>query len=136
MVDTELDEQETREPDAVAGTTTAGAASHLPPQPDAQTTDSAAVRIEPWNGPGAGDDIAALHALILQAHPDVVPELIRGESLHELLASVPAARAAYARVVAATPRATAPVPAGASIRTTPAHAEGLSPFAKIRAALS
>jgi hypothetical protein len=47
------------------------------------------------------DDLAAVREVVLRAHPDAVPELIAGDSITELLASVEPARAAYARVVAA-----------------------------------
>ena len=39
----------------------------------------------------------------LRAHPDVVPELVTGGSVAELLASVEPARAAYARIVETRP---------------------------------
>jgi hypothetical protein len=57
------------------------------------------------------EDLGVVRELILRAHPDVVPELISGGSVDELVASVEAARAAYRRVaetVSAPPR----VPAG------------------------
>jgi hypothetical protein len=56
-------------------------------------------------------EAAALRDLVLRAHPDVVPELVAGSTLGELMASVEPARAAYRRVaetVSAPPR----VPAG------------------------
>ncbi len=45
-----------------------------------------------------GDEIAAVRELILRAHQDVVPELIQGSSVAELMASVEPARAAYQAV--------------------------------------
>jgi hypothetical protein len=36
--------------------------------------------------------------LVLKAHPDVVPDLVRGSSVDELIASVEPARSAYQRI--------------------------------------
>ena len=47
---------------------------------------------------GGGDALEAVRALVLRAHRDVVPELIGGDSIATLLASVEPARAAYARL--------------------------------------
>jgi hypothetical protein len=49
------------------------------------------------------DELAAVRAVVLSAYPDCVPELVQGETVAELLASVEPARAAYARVAAAMP---------------------------------
>jgi hypothetical protein len=49
-------------------------------------------------GVAAEGELARLRDLVLEAHPDVVPELVVGGSLDELLASVAGARAAYGRV--------------------------------------
>lgn len=57
-------------------------------------TESATVGI------GEGD-IAAVRELVLKAHPNVVPELVRGVSVAELTASIPAAEEAYQRIAAA-----------------------------------
>lgn len=46
------------------------------------------------------DDLPAVRALILAAYPDVVPDLVAGTTVADLLASVEGARAAYAAVVA------------------------------------
>jgi hypothetical protein len=58
-----------------------------------------------------GEELEAVRAVVLAAYPDSVPELIRGESVPELLASIEPARAAYARVVesVAAQAATEPV---------------------------
>lgn len=96
-------------------------------------------------GSGNGvSDTTILRELILRAHPDVVPELVRGETLHELLATIPDAQAAYARIVVATQTADAgsasgvvqlplplPIPAGGGTRTSHTNIESLSPMAKI-----
>ena len=60
-------------------------------------------------------EVEAVRAVVLSAYRDVVPELVQGETVQELLDSVEAARAAYARLAAAfEPGQTAPppVPAG------------------------
>ena len=83
-----------------------------------------------------------LRELIVRAHPDTVPELLQGESLAELLASLPAAQAAFARVAEAARAGAAatvgdvPVAAGAALRSPEPRAEGLSPLAKIRVGLT
>jgi hypothetical protein len=48
--------------------------------------------------PPAGGDLDAVRELVLRAHPDVVPELIDGDSIEALLASVEPARAAWRRL--------------------------------------
>jgi hypothetical protein len=47
----------------------------------------------------AGDELARVRDVILRAHPDVVPEMVQGSSVAELLGSVEAARAAYQGVI-------------------------------------
>jgi hypothetical protein len=66
-------------------------------------------------------DLAAVRELVLKAHPDVVPELVTGNSVAELTASIEPARAAYQRIAEAMAspiggRTIAPpaVPAGGS----------------------
>lgn len=86
--------------------------------------------------PAGHDDAALLRELIVGANPDVVPELILGASLREMLDSLPAARAAYARIVeAAATTAPTPVPSGSAIRSREPDPAGLSPAAKVRVAL-
>ena len=43
-------------------------------------------------------DLSRVRDLVLKAHPDVVPDLIAGGSIDELIASVEPARSAYQRV--------------------------------------
>lgn len=50
------------------------------------------------NVAGNGDDLTKVRELVLLAHPEVVPELVRGNSIDELIASVAPARSAYQRV--------------------------------------
>lgn len=47
---------------------------------------------------GNEDDLDAVRELVLRAHPDVVPELVTGGSVAELLASIDGAKDAYARL--------------------------------------
>jgi hypothetical protein len=67
-------------------------------------------------GEGAGAtsigeaELAAVRELALKAHPDAVPELVRGASVAEVMASLEPARAAYRRIAeAATGQVQAPV---------------------------
>lgn len=46
-------------------------------------------------------DLDAVRDLVLRAHPDVVPELVAGDSVAALLASVEPARSAYVRLAEA-----------------------------------
>ncbi len=66
-------------------------------------------------GAGAMADLDAVRELVLRAHRDVVPELVTGDSVAGILASVEPARAAYARLAegwaGSAPREV-PVPAG------------------------
>ena len=43
-------------------------------------------------------DLGKVRELVLKAHPDVVPDLVAGSSVDELLASVELARSAYQRI--------------------------------------
>lgn len=56
------------------------------------------------------DDLAAVRELVLRAHPQVVPELVRGESIAELIASVEPAAAAWSRIAESVTPATPAVP--------------------------
>jgi len=46
----------------------------------------------------AATDLGKVRDLVLKAHPDVVPDLVRGGSVDELIASVEPARSAYQRI--------------------------------------
>ena len=88
-------------------------------------------------------DMGKVRDLVLAAHPDVVPELVQGDSIDALLSSVDGARAAYQRIAdAAAPiaDATAPTEAappavasqpGGERQTFVVDVESLSPSAKI-----
>jgi hypothetical protein len=79
---------------------------------------------------GGTQDLGKVRELVLKAHPDVVPDLVRGGSVDELIASVEPARSAYQRIadqvkgsgaettVTAEPRATVPAATIASGETT------------------
>ena len=71
--------------------------------PPTTAADPVAPAEQAAGGPGAArggesDDLSAVRTLILEAHPDVVPDLVTGATVAELLASVEGARAAYAAV--------------------------------------
>lgn len=76
------------------------------------------------------DDLTAIRDVVLRAYPDVVPDLVRGDSTAALLASVEPARAAYARIratiqtdsthgAANTPMPTIPAGGGAPLPVDP-----------------
>ena len=44
---------------------------------------------------GAAADLAKVRELVIKANPDVVPDLVRGNSIDELIGSVEPARSAY-----------------------------------------
>jgi hypothetical protein len=81
-----------------------------------------------------GDELAAVREVVLRAHPDVVPELVSGATVAEVLASVEPARAAYARIAerltpAAAATATAPTsPNFPSLPSVPAGGAGPVPL--------
>jgi hypothetical protein len=93
-------------------------------------------------GSGAVDDLTLVRELILEAHRDVIPELIAGGTIEQLLASIPPARDAFSRVSErlasnqpSHPTATMPIPAGSHVRTPAINADHLSPATKIRMGL-
>ena len=58
--------------------------------------------------------LAAVRDLVLQAHPHLVPELVSGDTLEDLLESIEPARAAFQRLAERLPTTPLTVPAGAS----------------------
>jgi hypothetical protein len=83
-----------------------------------------------------GADVEQIMELVKRAYPDIVPEVLVGDSVDALLASVPAAREAYARVMASLrEQAPAAVPSGSG-RRPPLDVESLSPESKIRVGIS
>jgi hypothetical protein len=98
--------------------------------------------IEPDDGPsGEGDsgvDLNQIRDLVLAAHPDVVPEMVRGESFDELMASVEPARGAYQRIVGQMTEKTETQPVAPKVASQPGRRgativeiESLSPLGKI-----
>ena len=70
-------------------------------QTAAVTTPAPLIADRQGNSTGADGPIADLskvRELVLKAHPDVVPDLIAGGSVDELIASVEPARTAYQRI--------------------------------------
>ena len=68
-----------------------------PHLPESAVTDSAASVTAVAD---AAADLEVIRDLLLKAYPDVVPDLVSGDSTTSLLASVEPAREAYARVLA------------------------------------
>jgi hypothetical protein len=79
---------------------------------------------------GDGEDLTKVRELVLKAHPDVVPDLIQGGTVDELIASVGPARSAYQRVAdairgsVAAETVTAPAPEAPAVETPPAVPAG------------
>lgn len=76
----------------------------------------------------------ALRATLAAAHPDTVPELIGGETVGEMIASLETAKAAYRRTIERT-KAALPVAAGGGGRPVGVDISKLSPLAKIAVGL-
>ncbi|MGI8857135.1 MAG: hypothetical protein ACR2JW_15430 [Thermomicrobiales bacterium] len=72
----------------------------------------------------------ALRATLAAAHPDAIPELIGGETVGAIVASLETAKAAYQRTVERT-KAALPVAAGGGGRPVGVDVRTLSPLAKI-----
>jgi len=88
---------------------------------------------------GTGDsDVSSVRDLILTAFTDLVPELIGGSTVGEVIASVDVARKAYAAIThqfKGTPSQPIAVPAGSPPRGQSASMADLSPSAKIQEGL-
>ncbi len=80
------------------------------PEPEIIVTDPAESTPDPT--------LAIIRELVLKAHPDVVPELVTGASIADLLASIGPAGEAYARLADHLQPAPPSVPAGASVPAT------------------
>lgn len=108
--------------------------------------------VEPEQSPNAQDDpavapappevpsidIAAIRELALRAHPNVVSEMVTGDTVDALLASIEPAEAAFRRISASlqtTPAASLPVPAGGD-RPMPVDPSRIPASEKIRRGLS
>jgi hypothetical protein len=96
----------------------------------------------PAQAPAA--ELGRVRDLVLQAHPDVVPDLVRGSSLDELMASVEPARGAYQQIAervrssAGSPNPAVPTPPAVPAGGTRAALDpaSLSPVTKIARALA
>ncbi len=55
---------------------------------------------EATGAPQEADDLSLVRELVLKAHPDVVPELIGGDSVASIVASISPAQAAYSDLAA------------------------------------
>ncbi len=75
-------------------------------------------------------DRQALRATLATAHPNAIPELIGGETVGEMVASLETAKAAYQRTIDSAKTAT-PVSAGGGGRPVGVDVAKLSPMAKI-----
>ena len=67
---------------------------------DVQTTEMDVQITSPAPAPATANerDLAKVRELVLKAHPDIVPDLVTGASVDELIASVEPARGAYQRI--------------------------------------
>jgi hypothetical protein len=89
-------------------------------------------------GTGGAETFAVLSAgkretlrmTLAAAHPNAIPELITGETVGEMVASLETAKAAYQRTIEAAKMA-APVAAGGGGRPVGVDLSKLSPLAKI-----
>ena len=81
---------------------------------------------------GGADELGKVRQLVLLAHPDVVPELVSGNSVDELLASVAPARNAYQQIadrVRAGENRGAEPRAGTTATTNPTAVNATAPTA-------
>lgn len=115
----------------------AGLISPLEISDDEQTPDPTPEHPPRASNDSQTEEIATIRDLVLRAHPDVVPELITGTSVAELLSTIEPAQAAYGRLLetvrSSQPRATSvpAVPAGGSV-PVPIDPDRLPPAEKIR----
>jgi hypothetical protein len=88
-------------------------------------------------GPEGTTNLDAVRELVLRAHPEVVPELIGGETIEALLASVEPAEAAWRRLAERIerPPAAPAVPAGGA-RPAAVDPDRLPASEKIRRGLA
>ena len=79
----------------------------------AEAVESSAIETEVDDGEALrGESIGIVRELILKANPDLVADMVRGETLTELMDSVEPARAAYHRIIEAVRPVAPVVPAG------------------------
>jgi hypothetical protein len=78
----------------------------------------------------SADERQTLRATLAAAHPDTIPQLIDGETVGEMVASIATAKAAYQRAIEQAKTAV-PVAAGGGGRPVGMDPAKLSPLAKI-----
>ena len=83
---------------------------------------------EPTDVAQAGDDLSLVRDLVLKAHPDVVPELIGGDSVASIVASISPAQAAYADLAARIQASSAPNSVSGSAPRVPAGSAAPAPI--------
>src|SRR5688500_19542810 len=89
---------------------------------------------------GSTEELGKVRELVLKAHPDIVPDLVRGDSVDELIASVEPARSAYQRIAGRVEKSRSReeqppvVPAGGA--ATVVDPANLAPTSKIAQALA
>lgn len=76
----------------------------------------------------AGDDLSLVRELVLKAHPDVVPELIGGDSVASIVANISPAQAAYADLAARIQASSAPNSVSGSAPRVPAGSTAPAPI--------
>lgn len=81
------------------------------------------------------DDLTRVRELILASHPDIVPELVQGSSVADLVASIESAKAAYTRVIESAPKPAITIPAGGNAPVA-VDIDALPTAEKIRRGLS
>lgn len=79
-------------------------------------------------------DLDQVRELILASHPDIVPELVQGNSISDLVGSIDSAKQAYSRIAASVPKAVT-IPAGGNAPVT-FDADALPTSEKIRRGLA
>jgi hypothetical protein len=67
-------------------------------QENAETTPAVVVTETAAVAAVSADELSKVRELVLKAHPEVVPELVRGGSIDELIASVTPAQGAYQQI--------------------------------------
>lgn len=101
--------------------------AEITPAPGAAATvDTTAATPAETSAPAttiAAGELEKVRELVLKANPDVVPDLVRGGSIDELLASVEPARGAYQRVAEAVRAGTGSQPVALETPQKPAQAE-------------
>jgi hypothetical protein len=100
-----------------------------PPAPEGAGTDA---QVAPAP---AAPELEQVRQLVLRAHPDVVPELVTGATIADLLASIGPAEAAYANLAGRIGAASPHVPAG-TIGPAPIDPERLPIAEKLRRGLA